>query len=229
MNNNLKNQKEHDNRVSNYFDKAAVAFDTFYDHKRSAFMQWVDRKFRSDIFERYYRTFQSIEPLEGKTIIDVGCGSGPYVVEAARRGCKKVVGLDMAAPMLNLARQRSTTAGVADKCEFILGAFPQNAPNETFDHAIVMGVMDYVSDPKTFMSALAQQVKISAVLSCPSVHWFRTPLRKIRYWIKRCPLYYYRRQQLEDLSKSAGFSNIKIEKMLGAGADNFVTLFKCVD
>ena len=38
--------KSHDARVKTYFDRAAVTFDTFYDHRRSLFMQWVDRKFR---------------------------------------------------------------------------------------------------------------------------------------------------------------------------------------
>ncbi len=134
----MRNQKQHDDNVGTYFSKAATTFDTFYDHKRSAFMQWVDRKFRSDVFERYRLTFETIEPLSNKTVLDVGCGSGPYVVEAARRGSKRVVGLDMAQGMLDLARQRAVTTGVADKCEFTLGVFPQDSPQETFDYAIVM-------------------------------------------------------------------------------------------
>lgn len=223
---NLDNRKEHNYKVGTYFDKASTTFDTFYDRQRSAFMQWVDRKFRSDVFERYRLTFETIEPLNGKTVLDVGCGSGPYVVEAARRGGKRVVGLDMAQGMLDLGRQRAAAAGVADKCEFILGVFPQDSPQETFDYAIVMGVMDYIADPLPFLSALAKRVRLHAVLSFPSKHWFRTPLRKVRYWLKRCPVYFYEPLQIEELSKAAGFSNIKVEKIPGAGMDYFVTVFK---
>lgn len=222
----MKNQKQHDDNVSTYFSKAATTFDTFYDHKRSSFMQWVDRKFRSDVFERYHLTFETIEPLNNKTVLDVGCGSGPYVVEAARRGSKRVVGLDMARGMLDLARQRAITAGVADKCKFTLGVFPQDAPQEIFDYAIVMGVMDYIVNPLPFLSTLAQRVRLCAVLSFPSKHWFRTPLRKIRYCVKRCPVYFYEPQQIESLSKAAGFSQTKIKKIPGAGMDYFVTLTK---
>jgi 2-polyprenyl-3-methyl-5-hydroxy-6-metoxy-1,4-benzoquinol methylase len=222
----LDNQHIHDQRVGTYFDKAANTFDTFYDHKRSLFMQWVDRKFRSDVFQRYHLTFKTLEPLTGKTVLDIGCGSGPYVAEAARRGSKRVVGLDMAEAMLDLARQRTAVAGVANKCEFLLGTFPKDSPQEIFDYAIAMGVMDYIADPSAFLSTLFQHVRLHAVLSFPSKHWFRTPVRKICYWLKRCPVYFYDPEQIKRLSRIAGFSNIKIEKIPGAGMDYFVTLFK---
>ncbi|MHC4602615.1 MAG: class I SAM-dependent methyltransferase [Planctomycetota bacterium] len=226
MDTNSNNKKEHDYKVGTYFDKAAVSFDTFYDRKRSSFMQWVDRKFRSDVFDRYYRTFETIEPLTDKTVLDIGCGSGPYVVEAAKLGSKRVVGLDMAQNMLDLARKRAIAANVADKCEFVLGTFPQDALPEKFDYDIVMGVMDYAPDPRNFLQALAKQITDRAVLSFPSKHWFRTPFRKFRYWLKRCPVYFYGPKQIEELSKAAGFSNTKIEKIPGAGMDYFVTISK---
>ena len=226
MTRNSKNMKEHNHKVVNYFDRAAVTFDTFYDHKRTKFMQWVDKKFRSDVFDRYYRTFETLEPLTDKTVLDIGCGSGPYVVEAAKLGSKRVVGLDMAQNMLDLARKRAIAANVADKCEFVLGTFPQDAPAEKFDYSITMGVMDYVPDPHNFLRALAKQITDRAVLSFPSKHWFRTPLRKFRYWLKRCPVYFYEPKQIEELSKAAGFSDLKIEKIPGAGMDYFVTVFK---
>jgi 2-polyprenyl-3-methyl-5-hydroxy-6-metoxy-1,4-benzoquinol methylase len=222
----LNSQQNQGQKVGAYFDKAAVTFDTFYDHKRSLFMQWVDKKFRSDVFKRYNLTFETIEPLKDRTVLDIGCGSGPYVVEAARRGAKRVVGLDMAPGMLGLARQRTAAAGVGDKCEFVLGTFPQDAPQEIFDYAIVMGVMDYIADPSSFLSSVVQQVQRCAMVSFPSKHWFRTPLRKVRYWLKRCPVYFYEPQQIEDLSKKAGFTGVKIIKIPGAGMDYFVTFFK---
>lgn len=223
---NLNNQKKHDHKVGTYFDKAAVSFDTFYDHKRSALMKCVDKKFRSDVFERYRMTFETLEPLNGKTILDIGCGSGPYMVEAARRGCKQVVGLDMAQAMLELARQRAEAAQCIERCQFVLGTFPQDAPQQKFDYAIVMGVMDYISDSRNFLQGLANQITDRSVLSFPSKHWFRTSFRKFRYWLKRCPVYFYEPRQIEELSKAAGFSKIKVEKIPGAGMDYFVTLSK---
>ena len=223
---NSNNEKIHDIKVGTYFDRASVTFDTFYDHKRSAFMQWVDKKFRSDVFNRYYRTFETLYPLENKTVLDIGCGSGPYVVEAAKRGAERIVGLDMAESMLDLARQRVDAAGVANKCEFISGTFPKSLPVETFDYSITMGVMDYIADPLQFLTALAKVVQGRCVLSFPSVHWFRTPLRKWRYRLKQCPVYFYKPADIEKMGRAVGFSKVHICKMPGAGQDYFVTLFK---
>ena len=210
-------------KVHTYFDRAAVAFDTFYDHKRTRLMQWVDRTFRSDMFERFRLTFEILEPLAGKGVLDVGCGSGPYVVEAARRGARRVVGLDMAGGMIDLARHRAAAANVANRCKFVVGTFPADAPSEVFDYAIVMGVMDYVSDPLAFLAALRERVMERTVLSFPSRHWFRTPLRRIRYWGKRCPVYFYDEPQIRDLAAQAGFARVDVVKIRGAGMDYVAT------
>lgn len=220
---NVNSQDEHDREVGAYFDRAATDFDTFYDRQRSTMMRWVDRKFRSDMFERFRLTFEALEPLAGATVLDVGCGSGPYVVEAARRGSRRVVGLDMAEGMLELARKRAERAGVSQACSFCLGTFPQDALQETFDCAMVMGVMDYVPDPASFLAALARQIRRRAVLSFPSRHWFRTPLRKVRYWLKRCPVYFFDRPQIERLMRDAGFVDVGVVKIPGAGMDYVAT------
>jgi ubiquinone/menaquinone biosynthesis C-methylase UbiE len=226
MNSKSTYQNSHDTKVGAYFDKASTVFDTFYDHKRNPFMQWVDRKFRSDVFIRYQWAFETLEPLKDKTVLDIGCGSGPYVVEAAKQGSRRVVGLDMAQGMIDLGLQRATAAGVSDRCEFILGSFPACKPSEVFDHAIVMGVMDYIKDPLTFLKVLSQEVRLCVVASFPSRHWFRTSFRKFRYWLKRCPVYFYDSDQIKKLSEAAGFKRIDIRKIPGAGMDYFVILYK---
>lgn len=222
----MNTNNQHDKKVSTYFDRASFSFDTFYDHKRSVFMQWVDRKFRSDVFERYFKTFEALEPLIGKTVLDIGCGSGPYIVEAAKRGSIRVVGIDMAESMLDLARKRVASAGISDKCEFILGTFPKDSPQEIFHYSITMGVMDYIAEPLSFLTKLAGVVQNKSVLSFPCYHWYRTPIRKFRYWLKQCPVYFYKIQNIEAMAKSAGFSQVQIDKIPGAGQDYFVILSK---
>ena len=76
---------DHGTSVGTYFDKAATTWDTFYDHKRSALMRWVDQKFRSDVFNRYRLTFEEISDCTGKTLLDVGCGSGPIASKPPKR------------------------------------------------------------------------------------------------------------------------------------------------
>jgi len=209
--------------ASRFFNGFASTFDTLYDGKRSKIMQLVDRRFRSDMFLRFAMTFEVMGNLTEKTVLDVGCGSGPYVVEALRRGASHVTALDPAPNMLELTRSRLEQAGVSSKCSLVQGLFPATNLRQ-HDHAIVMGVMDYVADRVSFLRALLPLVQESAVLSFSSRHWFRTPLRKMRYKIRRCPVYFYDEKQIQSLARAAGFRDITINKIPGAGMDYHVCL-----
>ena len=205
-----------------FFDGFAAAFDTLYDKKRGRFMRWVDEHFRSDMFIRFRLTFEVFGDLRNKTLADIGCGSGPYVTEALRRGAGLVIAVDPAPGMLALLRQR-LAEGDKSKCAIQEGAFPQVAVPPC-DHVVVMGVLDYVPDPLTFLSALRRITGISAAVSFPSKHWFRTPFRKFRYWIRRCPVYFYDKKRIEELCRASNFAGVQIRKIPGAGQDYHVCL-----
>ncbi len=210
--------------AATFFNSFAETFDTIYDQKRNPFMRWVDGKFRSDMFIRYALTFEALEHLKGSTVLDVGCGSGPYIAEAFKRGADRVTGIDPAPNMLTLVRDRLTQAGVtADRCRLIEGMFP-GVSVEPHDYAIVMGVMDYVEDPEAFLKALRPLVKHLAAVSFPSEHWFRTPFRKLRYRLRQCPVYFYNESGIRRLSTAAGFTDVRIRKISGAGMDFHVSL-----
>src|SRR5262245_24543718 len=212
-----------DRQAAQFFDGFAVTFDTLYDGKRSSVMQWIDQRFRSEMFLRFAMSFEALGDLNGKSVLDIGCGSGPYVVEALRRGATSVTALDPAPGMLELARNRVASSGLKGKCSFVEGLFPGTAL-KPHDCVIVMGVMDYMAKPETFLRALLPVVKKSAVLSFSSRHWFRTPIRKIRYTARRCPVYFYRHDQIQALASAAGFRSIQIRKIPGAGMDYHVCL-----
>ena len=210
-----------DRKVESYFDKAAVSFDSFYDQKRNVLMRWVDKNFRSSIFERFQLTFETLVNLSDKTVMDIGCGSGPYIQEAIHRGCRKLIAIDMAPSMIELAKKRVQKVKRDIDCDFIIGNFPDQCPSEKCDYAIVMGVMDYIANPTSFLKSLAERVSDIAVLSFPSKHWFRTPFRKLRYKLKKCPVYFYDESQIKKLMLTAGFKKVYVTKIPGAGMDYF--------
>lgn len=214
----------HEPNAATFFNGFAETFDTIYDQKRNLFMRWVDCTFRSDMFIRYALTFEAFGQLRGRTILDIGCGSGPYIVEAFKRGASRVTGIDPAPNMLALVRQRLHQNGFGEnRCELFEGTFPDTSV-KPHDCIIVMGVMDYVADPQTFLTALKPVVKQLAVLSFPSLHWYRTPFRKFRYRLRRCPVYFYDEALIRTLCANAGFGDIRIHKIPGAGMDYHVCL-----
>jgi ubiquinone/menaquinone biosynthesis C-methylase UbiE len=201
-----------------FFDDFAVAFDTLYDKKRGPFMRWVDERYRSDMFVRFRLTFEVFGSLDNKTVADIGCGSGPYVVEGLKRGAAHTFAVDPAPGMLCLLRKRLSDTGNQARCTILEGAFPEILP-PACDHVMVMGVLDYVPDPLAFLRELRRITKISAAVSFPSKHWFRTPLRKFRYWVRRCPVYFYEEKQIEELCRASHFAGVRIRKIPGAGQD----------
>ena len=206
-----------------FFDGFAEVFDTIYDEKRNIFMQWVDRAFRSDMFIRFTLTFKAFGDLTGNDVLDIGCGSGPYVVEALGRGASSVTAIDPAPNMLALVRERLEKNGLMNRCSLVKGSFPE-VDVRAHDYVIVMGVMDYVADAAGFLATLFPLVKKSAVVSFPSKHWFRTPFRRFRYRLRGCPVYFYGENEIRELCSAAGFDEIKVQKIAGAGMDYHVCL-----
>lgn len=212
------------NSTTRHFDKFALSFDRIYCERRSRLMRWLDNRFRKDIFLRFQLTFAALEPLDGKTVLDIGCGSGIYLLESLNRGARYVTGIDPSKKMLESAANRLESADFPGKSGLIEGKFP-GIGLAAHDHVIVMGVMDYIREPLLFLRALHPLVKLSAAVSFPSRHWYRTPVRKFRYLILGCPVFFYNESSIYRLSKTAGFSECRIKKIDGAGMDYHVALF----
>lgn len=210
--------------ASKFFDKFAVTFDTFYDGKRNKIMQWIDKVFRKDMFLRFKYTFDFLSDLENCTVIDIGCGSGIYLLEALNRNAAHVTGLDPANGMLQLSEAHLTNQEYKNKFTLIESLFPSENVG-TYDYAIIMGVLDYIENPVQFLSEVKKIITKATCISFPSKHWFRTPIRNFRYKLRNCPVYFYNETQINTLAKTTGFSKVIIKKIPGAGMDYHVTLF----
>jgi ubiquinone/menaquinone biosynthesis C-methylase UbiE len=207
--------------VGGYFDRVADDFDAIYGGKRPL-AQWIDRRLRPDMYERYRLTFQVCGDVNGKTVLDIGCGSGRYPIEFAKRGAAQIVGLDLAPNMLTLAKQLVSEHGVGDRCRFIVGDFMQVEFDQRFDICVAIGVLDYVAEPKPFLEKMKSLANECTIMSFPSKSPIRTPIRRVRYWFKRCPVYFYSRATIEGLVN--GLGEYRIIKIPGAGMDYFVSV-----
>ncbi len=74
--------------------------------------------------------------LRGRRILDAGCGTGAFAVEAARRGAE-VVAVDLSPTLLDLATTR-VPAGLAHSIAFRTGDMREAAMFGRFDHVVAM-------------------------------------------------------------------------------------------
>jgi len=208
--------------VKRYFNRGADDFDAIYGGK-GRFGRWIDQHFRRDIYVRFRLAFETCGDVRGKTVLDIGCGGGRYAIEFAKRGAAQVVGLDFAPNMLMLARQRAKEFAVQDSCQFILGDFMHWDFDQRYDICIAIGVFDYVTQPRPFLQKMKSLANNCLVMSFPSKSPSRTPIRRVRYWLKRCPVYFYDRPTIESLLNGMGV--YRIIKIPGQGMDYFVSVY----
>ena len=196
-------------RVRSYFDGAANRFDSIYRPDKSLAQQLVDGLFHGVMHRRYELTFELCgEDLTGKRVLDIGCGSGRYAIEMARRGAE-VVGLDFAPTMIELARELSAEAGVAERCHFEQGEFLSWSDPHHFDICLGIGFFDYIEDPGAFLQRIYHLGAAQAIFSFPIRWTLRTPSRWLRLSLNNCPVYFYGKDQVAGLMRRAGWARFE--------------------
>ena len=198
--------------VQDYFVRHAARFDGLYGGDNMA-TRIFDRMFRKPMYERYRLTIEALGQANGKKYLDVGCGSGRYAINLARLGAR-VVGIDFSAAMLKLANSYAKEEGVGSKVQFIETDMNRwmEETGEHFDAAFAMGVFDYLDDP---VATLRSMLKVAdrAYLSIPAPEFPRAQLRRLRYRQQNCPVYFYTREQAEELVAKAGGKILRMEPL----------------
>jgi 2-polyprenyl-3-methyl-5-hydroxy-6-metoxy-1,4-benzoquinol methylase len=206
-------------RTSTFFNDYAADFDSIYGNDNRALERVANRLFRRAMVVRYEKTLAGCQPIQGRTVIDIGCGPGHYSIALARAGAGKVIGLDFAPGMLKIAREHAASYGVGDRCTFALDDFLTYPVSEKFDYAIVMGFMDYIRDPRVVIDRVLEITRGRAFFSFPKAGGVLAWQRKMRYR-NRCDLFLYREDEIQSLLSPTGASFL-IESN---GRDFFVTL-----
>lgn len=181
-----------------YWDNVAQEFDTFYREEKRALRRAVDKIFRKNMAERFSLTLQECKNVEGKRILDVGCGSGRMTIELARRGAY-VAGIDFSENMLQMAITVAKKLDVEKNCEFIHDNFLSHIFNEKFDILIALGLFDYTKDPIPYLRKMKSLTREKCIFSFPSKFAFQVPLRMIWLKARSFPVYFYTKKEIKRL------------------------------
>lgn len=207
--------------TSDFFHSYAHDFNAIYGNKNTPLNSLINKMFRKSMRLRYAKTMEGCYPIEGKRVIDIGCGPGHFSIALARRGAGYVCGLDFAEGMINIARANAKEAGVGDVCDFLIGDFTKDRIEGHFDYSIVMGVMDYIHEPQKAIEKVLSITELKAFFSFPADGGLLAWQRKLRYR-SRCELYMYTQQKLQALLDSVDCKRFEIARI---SRDFFVTVY----
>jgi 2-polyprenyl-3-methyl-5-hydroxy-6-metoxy-1,4-benzoquinol methylase len=189
--------------VERHFDDEAERFDAIYEEAKPFHHRLMDR-FRRVVVERLMLT-RNLAPVRGQwSICDVGCGPGRYTIQLARDGATRAVGIDVAANMITLAQSEAQRAGVGDRCEFVLSGFLDAKLNERFDVVVAMGYFDYVENPADHLRKMASICDGRVIASFPKRWEWRTPIRKLRFLLRRSFVRLYSMPEVHAAFQAAG-------------------------
>jgi ubiquinone/menaquinone biosynthesis C-methylase UbiE len=207
--------------VAEFFDAYSDRFNAIYGNKNSLINSAVNRLFRKSMRLRFDYTIGGCQPIEGKTVVDIGCGPGHYSIRLANMGAQNTLGLDFAPGMIEIAKKNAERAGVGGLCQFVYGDFLSYSFNRKFDCAIVMGFMDYIEQPAKVIDKVLAITSDKAFFSFPVgggiLAWQRTQRYK-----NRCKLFLYTEEDLRRLFAGRKCRKIEIQKI---SRDFFVTVY----
>jgi len=98
------------------------------------------------------------QAIHGKTVIDFGCGEGADAIEMAQRGARRVIGIDICAEALEIARHKAQIAEVADRCEFC------RETHELADVLVSLDGFEHFANPAAELETMASLLRPSGVV-----------------------------------------------------------------
>jgi SAM-dependent methyltransferase len=117
--------------------------------------------------------------LEGKDVLDFGCGTGEIATQIAFLGAHRVYALDVNHGLLDLTRRRAELDGLADRVTMVFGKFGEVEPRPV-DVIVVNKVLHHCFPLENVMPALLRWLKpggtfvaIEPVVYLKSLEWLR--------------------------------------------------------
>lgn len=125
----------------------------FYDSISEEFDRMMNTYDTNRRIEVIFDDFLGVAPLQGKRLLDGGCGTGRFTRKAIERGAD-VVSLDIAGKLVEVTRRKNP--GTRALCASLL-ALPFDTG--TFDYVISSDVIEHTRDPYTATKELIRVLK----------------------------------------------------------------------
>ena len=139
-------------------DKQAVTY--HYDVSNDFYALWLDRRmvYSSAYFSTPDEDLDTAQERKldmlcrklrlqpGERLLDIGCGWGGLIIHAARHYGVEALGITLSQPQADLANQRISEAGLADRCRVEVRDYREIDESEGFDKLVSVGMFEHVGE-----------------------------------------------------------------------------------
>ena len=197
-------------RSKRYWDRRIRPWEASVYERSTTGLSLLERAatlFRGPVRARMDETVRVITPwVSGKTIVDIGCGSGVLAERLLNAGAKKVIGLDIAPAGIAAANARLRVSGFdPSRHEFIEQNLATHPETPAADLATGLGFLDYLTPPE--IVELFRHLRSPLFFfSFPEGQWsVRTVLHEGYLRLAGCPVFHkYSRPSFDQFLAEAG-------------------------
>src|SRR5262249_5036925 len=142
-----------------YARRAATAYGAAADHYRSATLSFWDRF--------GVATVSRLHLEAGDAVLDLCCGAGASAIPAARAvgPSGRVLGIDVAVPLLDLARARASAERLAQAQFLHADATRTGLPDGSFDAVVCVFGVFFAADMAAFVQEMWRLVRPGGTLA----------------------------------------------------------------
>jgi ubiquinone/menaquinone biosynthesis C-methylase UbiE len=158
------------------FDDQAAAYDRWYDTPLGRLVDTVEKQ----------AIFDLTPEVQGRRILEVGCGTGNFSLELANRGAQ-VVGLDCSGPMLARAQAQDKAGRQGQAVAWVRGlASPLPFADESFDGVMCILALDFMADRELALQEMVRVLRPGGFVSLALLNRFSlwTLKRVVKAWFK---------------------------------------------
>lgn len=125
----------------------------------------IVRKYLHILHAGFVETALNFSPEVGR-VLEIGTGTGHILIQMAKHNPHlSMVGIDLSANMLAVARDNARRGGVADRIEFLVGDGKQLPfPPASFDAVLCHNVLHHLPDPLLLVAQIARVARADAAI-----------------------------------------------------------------
>jgi len=172
-----KKQKASDN----YWYEKSKNFSDQYQKEKTSFWQRFVQNFLDKRFKIISRLIEG-NINSDSVVIDIGCGSGVYIKQAALFNPKEIIGIDYSDQMLETARTELAEIRKGKEIRLIRGGADKlDLKDSSGDLILAIGLFDYLKKPELALAEISRVLKKDgrAIVCLPKKY---SPLGFLRYW-----------------------------------------------